>query len=306
MSGDTIVLPMVYLIFGENSYEADQQLSRIVAGFSGEVARFDGSELTIEQLPDLLMGQTLFSSSRLIVLKYVAENRPVWSVLSEWLDRSGEVDLVLIETKPDKRSKTFKWLQKNAKLIECREIKPFEAVNWLKTYAQEKNITIPNDIATFMVDYIGVDQWRLANELAKIHLSGQTLTKDLVRELTEPTPQATTFELLDAAFTRNTDLLIQKLTIASRNEDPYMFFGLLASQIYALALMQSRGGRRADEVAKSSGVHPYVLQKMSSIAQGVGTADLEKIITGLAELDDNLKSRSVDPWVQIKSFLLRI
>ena len=92
---------MINLFSGENSYEIQQRLDRVAAGFSGEVERFDGSELSIDMLPDLFMGQTLFATERLIVLRNTSENKSVWNVLSEWLERAGDTDVVLVEAKPD-------------------------------------------------------------------------------------------------------------------------------------------------------------------------------------------------------------
>ena len=157
-----------------------------------------------------------------------------------------------------------------------------------------------------MVEYVGADQWRLQNELQKIKLSGREPSIELVRELVEPTPQATSFELLDAAFARNRRLIEDRLAVVSRSENAQMFFGLLSSQVYALALMQGADGRRPDEIAKSTGVHPYVLQKITALARQTNLEQLRDIVGKLADLDENLKSRSVDPWVQIRSLLLNI
>ena len=291
---------MIHLLSGENSYEILQRLDRVAAGFSGEVERFDGSELSIDMLPDLFMGQTLFATERLIVLRNTSENKSVWSVLSEWLERAGDTDVVLVEAKPDKRSRTYKWLQKNAKIEESKPLLHHEAINWLVQQS------LPREVAQFLVEYVGADQWRLQNELQKIKLSGREPSIELVRELVEPTPQATSFELLDAAFARNRRLIEDRLAVVSRSENAQMFFGLLSSQVYALALMQASDGRRPDEIAKSTGVHPYVLQKITALARQTNLEQLRDIVGKLADLDENLKSRSVDPWVQIRSLLLNI
>lgn len=300
---------------GENSFEINERVTRLVAEYEGEVERLDGSELAPEQLPDLLSGITLFSTKRLIVLKHASQNKLVWTALGEWLERGITNDLALVETTLDKRTKIFKWLQKNAKTVEAKNLQPHEAVRWLiqlnkpsvdKTTKEQSSFEIERDVAEYLVEYVGTDQWRLSNELTKLKLSKQKITLELVREIAEPTLQATSFELLDAAFARNRDRLEKSFSVVSRNEDAHMFFGLLASQIYALALMCSAGSRRNDEVAKSSGVHPYVLQKITPLAHATSHEQLRDLVGRLAELDEHLKSRPVDPWVQIHSFLLQI
>lgn len=297
---------MIHLFSGENTFEIDRRVKELVVGFDGEVEKNDGSELAVENLPDLLSGMTLFSSNRLVVMKSTSQNKPVWSALGEWLEKGVTSDLILVEKNPDKRTKTYKWIEKNGQVMTMNELKPFEVERWLSEQAAEQKIKLGREEVAFLVDYIGVDQWLLLAALTKLSLSERAVTKDLIRELIEPTPQATSFELLDAAFAGNRRLLSERLEIVRLGEDPYMFFGLLSSQIYALALVHSAGDRRTEEIAKDSGVHPFVLKKISSLATGISKSELIDIVRRLAELDEHLKSRPVDPWVQINSFLVSL
>lgn len=289
---------VITLLTGDNTYETEQQLKALISDFSGEVEKFDGVELTLEMLPDLFMGVTLFATERLVVIKNASQNKTVWSDLSDWLEKAGDTDVVLIEPKADKRTKTYKWLQKNAKIVENKDLQPFEAEQWVV-----KKYDASREFARFFVDYVGVDQWRLETEFEKIRLSGKEPSESLVRELVEPTPQATSFELLDAAFQGRYELLDQRLAVVAKNEDPYMFFGLLASQVYALAFAKLGEGKNPDVIAKAGGIHPFVLRKLQPIAKRLSIKELEYLVDKLASLDASLKSRPVEPWVQISLFL---
>ena len=157
--------------------------------------------------------------------------------------------------------------------------------------------------AEFMVDYVGVDQWRLASELEKLRLSGRDISRSAIEEIVEPTPQATSFELLDAAFRGRADVVERVFETVSRQEDPYMFFGLIASQVYAVALMKSAGNKSPELVAKESGANAFVLKKVRDVASGLTGQQVKDMMSRLSDLDVNIKSRGVDPWVQIRSFL---
>ncbi len=295
---------MIHLLTGENTFETERRLAEIVAGFEGDVERVDGEALQLEQLPDLLSGATLFSSKRLVVIKNVGRNRSLWTTLGEWCEKGVGNDLVLVEPRPDKRTKTYKWLEKNAEVTVFKELQPFEAVRWVQ--ANFQGLSLERDVAEFLVDYVGVDQWRLDGELSKLILTGKSVTRELIQEIVEPTPQATSFELLDAAF-RGQALEMERLfRTVSREEDPYMFFGLLAGQVYALALMKTGKGKSAQDIAKATGVHPYVLTKVGGLAAMTSETSLRQLVDRLAELDANMKSRSVDPWTQIQVFLLSL
>lgn len=297
---------MIHLLTGENSFEIERRLQSIVASFAGDAERIDGPELTPEQLPDIVMGQTLFASERLIVIKNVSTNTSVWSVLDQWLEKSGDTDIVFIEAKPDKRTKTYKWLQKHAHVVETTLLSEHEAEKWVVAEASAQGATIDARTARFLVEYVGTDQWRLQTEIQKLVLSGRDIDESTIHEFVEPTPQATSFELLDAAFAGRHETVERVLKVVGRSEDPYMFFGLLSSQLYAIALMHTAGQRRPDEIAKAAGVHPFVLKKVAPLARQLTAAQLGQLTEALAELDTTLKSLSVDPWTQLKAFLVSL
>lgn len=296
---------MIHLLSGENTYEIEQRVKKLVADFAGEVEKVDGGELELNQLPDLLAGVTLFSSSRLVCIKNASQNKPIWVALGEWFEKGVANDIILVEKSVDKRTKTYKWLQKNAETFESKELHPYEAVQWVMQQPLQ-GLSLNRGEAEFFVAYVGMDQWRLSSELEKLRLSGEVVTKELVERLVEPTPQATSFELLDAAFRGDTKELQRIFDIVSRDEDPYMFFGLIAGQVYTVALMSTTKGKRPDEVAKETGVHPFVLKKVSGLAGTMSSVQVQGLVARLAELDANMKSRAVEPWAQMHSFLISL
>ncbi len=297
---------MIFLFSGDNSFEVEQRVRKLIAGFDGDVEKNDGSELTLEQLPDLLAGVTLFSAKRLIIIKNASENKPLWTTLSEWLEKGVDNEVIFIESHIDKRTKTYKWLEKHATVFTAQALQAHEALQWLETEARRRGVELAREVAQYIIEYVGTDQWRLSSELEKLQLSEKRPTRELVRELIEPTPQATAFELLDAAFNGRREEMQQLLGELSEREDPYQFFGLLASQVYALIVVASSHSRAPQVIAKDTGLHPYVVQKMTSVAKRLSVQKVQHLIDSMASLDEGLKSRSAEPWVQIRVMLQTI
>lgn len=296
---------MIYLLSGDNTFEIEQRLRKIIAECRGEIERVDGSELAIDQLPDLLAGVTLFSSERCIVVKHASQNKPVWAALGEWLEKGIGNDVIFVERSPDKRTKTYKWLQKHAEVHDVKQLQPFEALRWLQDVS--KGILGRNE-AEFLVDYVGTDQWRLSAELDKLRLTGKPIDREVIRRIVEPTPQATSFELLDAAFHKNYDAFDELFDAVSQREDPYMFFGLLAGQVQAIAIVvaSENENRRPEDAAKDVGLHPFVVRKVTLLARRLSVRQLRQLIERLSELDAHMKLRPTPPWTQIRSFLMAL
>lgn len=69
---------MIHFFVGENTYAIATAVSELTASFDGEVIKVDGSDISLGDLPSLLMGTTLFSDKRLVVIRDVSSNTSVW------------------------------------------------------------------------------------------------------------------------------------------------------------------------------------------------------------------------------------
>lgn len=299
---------MITLLTGENSFEITRVLKRLVDEFDGTAERIDGAELEERQLPDLLAGATLFSDKRLVVIKGLSENKQLWSRFGEWLERaSPDVDIILVDEKPDKRTKTYKELKAVAKVHEFAawgERDGMKAETWVAHEAEAMGVTLDRKNIQALVYRVGPDQWQLHHALSKLSLL-EEVTVEAIEELIEATPTENIFNLLDTALKGDGKKASEMLRILERTEDPYMVFGLLCSQAFQLAALAASDGS-GSEVAKDIGAHPFALQKLAPHANRLGRGGARRIIESFARADDRLKSGPADPWVLIDQALARI
>lgn len=299
---------MIHVFTGVNAYAIRQATNELIAKHSdATLERVAADELRPTDMPQLLAGASLFSNEKLVVIDDLSKNKSVWATLDEQLANvPDETTLLLIESSPDKRTKAYKWLQKNAEVREFNDLDERSAAEWVRNEVMDRGGEIERHHALYLVQYVGLDQWRLSGELDKLLLAEKPITKELIQDITEPHPQATAFELLDAAFGRDQETLERLLTIVSRSEDPYKFFGLLASQVFALVAVSAADSRRSDEVAKEIGIHPFVVRKLSTLASRLTRAEIDRIVEALAMTDERLKSSGVEPWSLISRLLLSL
>lgn len=98
---------MLTLISGENRLAAEKAVKRTL-GVDYEV--FEGENLQVADLPSIFQGTSLFGvEKRQILLKELGENKAVWDKIPDYIDTDH--DVVIWETKPDKRSATYKVLK---------------------------------------------------------------------------------------------------------------------------------------------------------------------------------------------------
>ncbi|MEI6850399.1 MAG: DNA polymerase III subunit delta [Candidatus Saccharibacteria bacterium] len=298
---------MITLLVGENSFEIDQALSMIIKDFDGEVERINGSDLQTSQIPDILMGASLFADSRLVVIKELCENKLVWSVISDWLPRvSDDIHLVLVESKPDKRTTTFKTLKK---IADVREFLPWSdrdtsrAEKWVADQSENTGVKIDKKCVQFLVQWVGVDQWQLFYSLEKLSLI-DVITVDSIKNLIEPNPIENVFNLFETALRGDTKTISLILHTLEQTQDVYQLAALLFSQSFQLAVIISSS--KTDNIVHDFGLHPYVVTKLTTIANRLGKAGVSKIVAIFIELDDDMKLSKAEPWLLIERALTKV
>lgn len=298
---------MITLLTGENSFEIDRATRMIANNFSGQPEKYDGAELAANQLPDLFMGATLFASERLVIIKSLAENKQLWDSLTDWLPRiNSDIHLVLIDAKPDKRTKTYKELVKVANVKEFKLWSDRDtslAQKWLTEEAQQQGVKLDQTSARLLVGRVGLDQWDLWNALQKLAVVDE-VSPQLIEELIDANPRENVFNLFEAALRGDAEKVSAMLRTLEVTEDPYMVFGLLSGQAFQLsALMHAE--KPASEVAKDLGAHPFALSKLEPHAKKRKNDDAH-IIAIFADADNAMKTSGGEPWLLIERALIKV
>jgi DNA polymerase-3 subunit delta len=309
---------MIVLLMGNNSFAIERERCQLEADFSGDTEKVDGTTLELRQLPDLLMGMTLFAEKRLVIIRDLSDNSPVWSALGEWVEKvSSDISLVLIEIKPDKRTKTYKTLLQHATVKYCStwtERDSRTATQWAITEAKQRGFTLDSKSADIIVRRsmvpslkpggAAIDQWRIDQALTKLSVL-ETVNPEITEDIIEPSPIENVFDLFDAALRGNAQKVREMLLNLELSEDPYRLFGLLSGQVFQLAAL-SVSDTSSDQVAKDISAHPYALGKLAAHANSRGRSGAKKIVAAFAEADIGMKTSLAEPWLLIERALLKV
>lgn len=297
---------MITFLYGNNNYQARQALNKILQNFVTKegIERYDDS-LSPAELPSILTSLSLFAPERLVVLSGLSANKDTWAALGqEVASIPDEVHVVVHEEQVDKRTKTFKDLQKLATVVAIDEPTEVEAVQWLIDEATKRGASLASAQAQAIVARVGLNQWQLHFALEKL-VGFDEITHALIQEIVEATPQASAFELIDAALGRQPEKVLAMVKTLRVSEDAYFFFGLLASQLFQLISLNATK-KSPNLVAKDLGTHPYPLQKLQGIASRLKANDRKTIATILADCDNLLKRSGAEPWLVLEQALLKL
>lgn len=294
---------MIQFFIGDNSFEIDRAVQALASSFIGSVVKIDGAELLLRDLPDLLMSTTLFSDKRLVIIKGLSLNKSVWPLLPDWLERvSDDVDLVLIDAKPDKRTATYKALKEAVREFPAwtdRDTAKAEA--WIMNEA--KDVKLDKKLAHQIVERVGMDQWLLSSALEKLRFLDE-ITETTIDQTIDTSPIENVFNLFETALCGNPKKVHEMVATLELTEDAYQLFALLASQAFQLAAIQA--ATTTDNPAKDFGIHPFVVSKLSTYARKLSQKNIRAIIKSFADADADMKLSKAEPWLLVERALLNV
>lgn len=106
---------MIKVFYGDDRVRAKQEITKLL-GESYEV--IDGPEIIPSDLPSIFFGTTLFAAERKILIRDLTANKPIYDELEKYLNTPH--DIILFETKLDKRTTNYKNLKDK---LEFKEFK---------------------------------------------------------------------------------------------------------------------------------------------------------------------------------------
>ena len=115
---------MIRVFYGDDRVAAQKM---VVRQLGEDYEAIEAENLTANDMPSLFLGISLFAETRAILIKDLSSNKECWELLPKFVAECPH-NVVIWETKLDKRSTTYKELSKD-KNVEFKEFKLAEDPN---------------------------------------------------------------------------------------------------------------------------------------------------------------------------------
>ena len=305
------------ILYGDNSYEHTAQLAKmkIDAERSGfEIQKSNSDELSKSDFVSLICGVSLLSEKRFVYIRNLSENSEIWQNLAEILPRiSTDVHLCLVEDKIDKRSVVYKAISKIVELYEFKNLTARDSKNlaeFARLFAKKQGLSLDNKTASFLISWVGVDEWRIRDAIEKIALIGEANEQN-IREFVPQNIESNAFAIIEMMFLGDILKLqeeFSKIKITDGEDGAFRFLGMISTQIFNLVALKvgKNIGKTTAEIAKEIGANTWALGKMESFVQNLSESQLAEIVSKFAQVDEIIKTESVDPWNLVESTILEI
>jgi DNA polymerase III delta subunit len=304
---------VVKTLTGGNEYLLRAELEKLVAGFvatHGDIAveYLEGKEADFDRIRESLQSTPFLATRKMVVLRNPSANKTFLEQAEDLIKGLPEsTDLLVVEPTLDKRLSYYKLLKKATEFHEYTDLDQRHLEQWLIDCAKIQGSSLNDIDARFLVERVGINQQLLAHELEKLLLYDPVITHETILLLTEPTPQSTIFELLDAAFNGNTKraLAIYRDQREQKVESAKII-AMLTWQLAVFAFIKTAAGRSIEAIAKEARLNPYVVRKSQPAAANISYERLKQLISGLVLIDMRSKLESIDLDEILQLYLIKI
>ena len=293
---------MTIALTGTNSFLVRSEARKLTDSFVKEhgdltLEKLDGAEASRDQIIGAVESLPFLADRKMVVVQDLSANQQASESLEQIIERTNDsTDFVIVESKLDKRGIYYKQLKKLSGFQEFNELDEARLADWLVEEAKGRKAVLNKKDAAYLVERVGTDQMRLSRELEKLRQYDPQIGRHSINKLTDENPSSTIFNLIDSAFSGN---LAQALRIYDEQRrqkvEPQAIHGMLVWQMHNVAVTAAApSGMNSAEIAKQSGISPFVAQKSQRIARQMGRRKIIDFMELLRDIDFRSKRETLD------------
>jgi DNA polymerase-3 subunit delta len=318
---------MYFIIYGEDNYRARKTLAaaraqfiaaRDASGMNSAVLRSKDDDL--ERVAEAVFSSPFLSEKKLVILEdYLGLPAADQQRLEDIINRKPESTVVIffesVGADDIRKAHLFQKLSEQKFSAECRPLDARAVGRFIKDECAVEGLTIEPKASQTLLALVGLDSWRLHQELAKLcsYAAGsglKTISEGMVGELVSGGQEESIFVFMDACTEgrqRQAVLALEKLFISGVAE--LQIVAMLMRQFRLMISAQDflqRGGREPEILAKKLGQHPFPVGKAMAAARRFSFDFLKERYRDLVGIDRSIKTGTARPKVLLDIFAARL
>ncbi len=311
------MLNNIYLFTWEETYLLDKELFRrkenFVLKFGQEsIFAFDFENLDMGMAKQAIYGGGLFVTKKMVILSgipYEWTAKPtkelqdqVEKFMDDLIAKEGKIPeetlLVFVSNKPDKRTRFYKFLERNAVVKEFKQYKEHELKDFV--ISQLPGIYIPSEVVEYLLIKVWTDLYRLRFECEKLKIRCEEkkvtqITQALVDKIVFGQVETNAFTLLDNLLSNKEKSITIIDKIQEDGEDWNVFAGMLywslKLSLFLVDLYQG-GVKDSKLMASTLGASPWQISKSMKGIDHLQSMQhvMKTLYRGIIDLDWGIKS----------------
>mgnify|MGYP006168332597 FL=1 len=296
----------IYFLMGEEPYYIDKLTEYIEdnvlledeKGFNQMVIY--GRDTSVDEIVSNAKRYPMMADRQVVIVKEAQELARTIDKLESYIENPQPTTVLVIAYKyktVDKRKKWVKSIDKTGVLFESQKLREYKVGEWVKRVLQGRGYGIEPKAMLMLVEYLGNDLSRIANELTKLEIilpKGSTITPSHIEVNIGISKDYNVFELRKALGDKDQLRAYQIVNYFAQNskENPMV---VVIAQLFSFfsSLLKFHGlkDKSQGNVAKELGVNPYFVADYVTASKNYPMKKVSAIVATLRDID--VKSKGV-------------
>lgn len=314
---ETATYKPVYLLYGEEDYlkrQACHQLKNalVAADDTMNLSTFQGKGQDEKEIIELSQTLPFFQEHRVILLE---ETEFIGKCSDEFLDNLKELPdttvIIMVEESVDKRSRLYKWIQKNGYVAEFAYQEESALRQWITEYLQKDGKGMDGPAIHMVLERTDCKMSAIENELQKLVLyvgNREKITVEDVKELVPEPVNNQIFRMISAVSEGKTrQALDYYYDLLALKEPPMRILFLMVREFNMLFRVKNlaQQGRQDGEIAKTVGTPPFAVKKYKATGKQYSYAVLKTQLNQCAKMENLVKNGDMNERIAIEMLILQ-
>ncbi len=307
----------IYLLYGEEAYLKKQYKDKLKNAMAApddtmNFAAYEGKDTNPKEIIDLAETLPFFADRRVILIENSGFFKGACDDLAEYLgEPSPSTNFIFVEEEVDKRSKLYKAVKNNGKIVEFGTQSEELITRWILSRLKKEGKNITGNVMQLFLSKTGTDMGNIDRELEK--LICYTMDKDVIEaaDVEAITTEQTTnkiFDMVNAIAEHDQkkalDLYYDLLTL---KEPPMRIMYLITRQFQILLNIKDMSGRGFDQntIAQKAGVPPFAVRRNQAQAKGFTMEQLKQALRDGVEFEESVKTGRMNDQMAVELFIMK-
>jgi len=323
---------LIIFFYGEDEFRSLEKLKEIKDKFLEKNSSGSGlSSFDFEENKDIDFSEIrksfgtkgLFFKKQLIIIKSLISlaSKTTSLAAADFLGNSKNVfddtDLVVVfweKGKTNEKNELFKILSKKSKNQKFDVLSGAKLINRIKTQLERENekVKISSGAIEKLISYTGGDSRSISNEIKKLasYKEKGTVEEKEIELLVKEKTSSSIFETIEALSGGNKKNALKLLSEQiKKGEDPIYILMMYVYQFrnfLKVSEFWEKGIRNPDEIARKTGVHPFVARKILSQISNFPQEKLKDVYKKLQLIDEKVKTGKGEIKLELEKFIVEI
>lgn len=296
----------IYLLMGDECYYIDKLTEYLEQHVLLEEERdFNqtivyGRDTTIDEIVAHAKRYPMMADRQVVIVKEAQDLSKTIDSLEKYAENPQPTTVLVLAYKyktVDKRKKLVKHIDKKGVVFESKKLYENQVGQWISKVLQGRGYRIEPKAMMMLVEFMGNDLSRIANELSKLEIilpKGSTITPHHIEENIGFSKDFNVFEFRKAIGSKNQLKAFQIAEYFSQNkkDNPIvMTSGLVFSFFSGLLLYHGLKDKSQSNVAKVLKVNPFFVKDYEEAFRNYPMRKVSAIINAIRDMD--MKSKGV-------------